>query len=81
MPEALRVRGRVLLAMPERADHDAETCFVRSMECSRHQGARSWELRTAIDLAALWASQGQRERGHALLEPIVRDVRRRPGDR
>ncbi len=70
MPEALRVRGRVLLAIPEHADHDAETCFVRSMACSRHQGARSWELRSAIDLAALWASQGQRERAHALLEPI-----------
>jgi hypothetical protein len=27
-------------------------------------------LRTAIDLAALWAAQGQPERGHAVLEPI-----------
>jgi hypothetical protein len=27
-------------------------------------------LRTAIDLAALWAAQGQHERARAVLEPI-----------
>jgi predicted ATPase/DNA-binding winged helix-turn-helix (wHTH) protein len=70
MPEALRVRGRVLLSIPRSLEQDAETCFVRSIECSRRQGARSWELRTAIDLAALWASRGQHERAYALLEPI-----------
>lgn len=70
MPEALRVRARVLLSMTKCADRDAETCFVRSIECSRQQGARSWELRAAIDLAALWLSQGRRERANALLKPI-----------
>jgi hypothetical protein len=43
---------------------------AREVFQSRRQGARSWELRTAVDLAALWAAQEQRERAQALLEPI-----------
>jgi predicted ATPase/DNA-binding winged helix-turn-helix (wHTH) protein len=70
MPEALRVQGRVLRCMPQRRAHDAERCLVRSLDWSRRQGARSWELRTAVDLAALWAAQGQPGRARALLEPI-----------
>jgi predicted ATPase len=45
-------------------------CFLQSLDRSRSQGARSWELRTTIDLAALWAVQGQEDRGQALLQPI-----------
>jgi predicted ATPase/DNA-binding winged helix-turn-helix (wHTH) protein len=70
MPEALRVQGSVLLSKPKRPAHDAEMCFVQSLDWSRRQGARSWELRTAVDLAALWAAQGQTERARAVLEPI-----------
>jgi predicted ATPase len=70
MPEALRVKGNVILSMPQRRAHDAEMCFIQSLDWSRHQGARSWELRTAVDLAALWAAQGQRERARAVLQPI-----------
>jgi tetratricopeptide repeat protein len=69
MPEALRVRGR--LSMAKCLPGEAEMCFVQSLDWSRRQGARSWELRTATDLATLWAGQGQRERAHALLEPIL----------
>jgi hypothetical protein len=71
MPEALRVKGSVLLSMPQRRAHDAETCFIQSLDWSRRQGARSWELRTAVHLAALWAARGQRERARAVLQPIV----------
>ena len=63
-------RDSVLLSMPKRRPDDAEMCFVQSLDWSRRQGARSWELRTAVDLAALWAAQGQRERARAVLEPI-----------
>jgi predicted ATPase len=70
MPEALRVQGNVLLAMPKRRADDAERCFIRSLEWSRRQGARSWELRAAVDLAALWVAQGRFERAGAVLEPI-----------
>ena len=72
LPEALRVKGSVLLSLPQRRTHDAEKCFLQSLDWSRSQGARSWELRTAVDLAALWASQGQQDRARALLQPIVK---------
>jgi predicted ATPase len=67
--ELLRVKGNVLLSMG-RPSVDAETCFAQSLEWSRRQGARAWELRTAIDLAALLADQRQRDRARALLQPI-----------
>ena len=70
MPEVLRVKGNVLLALPRRRPNDAETCFVQALDWSRRQGARSWELRTAVDLSALWADQGQRDRALGLLQPI-----------
>ena len=70
MPEAMRVKGNVLLSLPQRRSDDAEMCFTQSLDWSRRQGARSWELRTAIDLASLWAGQGQRDRARAALQPI-----------
>ncbi len=73
MPEALRVRGSVLLSMPQSRPHEAETCFIQSLDWSRRQGARLWELRTAVDLASLWAAQGQRERAQTVLQPIFEE--------
>jgi predicted ATPase/DNA-binding winged helix-turn-helix (wHTH) protein len=70
MPEALRVKGNVLLSPPHRRPGYAEICFTQSLDWSRRQGARSWELRTAVDLAALWAARGQRDRARAVLQPI-----------
>jgi predicted ATPase len=71
MPELLRVKGALLLAMPELGSDDAEICFIQSLELSRVQSARAWELRTAIDLAALWAARGRRANARALLQPIL----------
>jgi len=73
MPEALRVKGNVLLSLPQRRTDDAEICFAQSLDWSRQQGARSWELRTTIDLAALWAAQGQRERARTVLEQVLEE--------
>ena len=76
MPELLRVKGGLLLSMPQPNVDDAEMCFVQSLELSRRQGARAWELRTAIDLAALLARSGtNRERAGASAAG-VRAVRR-----
>jgi hypothetical protein len=60
----------VLLSMPQPRREEAEACFIQSLDWSRRQGARSWELRTAVDLAALWAADGQRERAQSVLQPI-----------
>ena len=70
MPELLRVKGGLLLSMSQPVVADAEVQFLQSLEWSRRQGARSWELRTAIDLAALWASRSRRQAARALLEPV-----------
>jgi predicted ATPase len=56
--------------MPQPVLQEAETCFVQSLEWSRRQGALAWELRTAVDLAALWSRQGQPERARSLLQPV-----------
>ena len=56
--------------MPEPRSEDAEMCFMQSLELSRAHGSRAWELRTATDLAALWAGQGRSDDARALLLPI-----------
>jgi predicted ATPase len=70
LPEVLRLKGRVLRAMPRRDDDDAETWFRRSLVLSRDQGARGWELRSATDLAALLADRGEVEGARAILRPV-----------
>jgi predicted ATPase len=70
LPELLRVKGGILLAS-EPETGDAEECFSASLELSRSQGARTWELRTATDLAAHWAQQGRRSDARALLRPVL----------
>jgi predicted ATPase len=67
MPEILRVKGGLLLSMPQPGVGDAEMYLLQSLELSRRQGARGWELRTATDLAALRASQGRSADARALL--------------
>jgi hypothetical protein len=67
--ELLRVKGSILLSMPQPRADDAEAHFMRSLELSRRQGARAWEFRTATDLATLLAGQGRPESARALLQP------------
>ena len=71
LPELLRLKGSILLAMPEHRLEDAERCFIQSLELSRAQGARAWELRAATDLAAHWAGQERAKDARALLQPVV----------
>jgi len=67
MPEALRVRAYFLLKIG--AD-GAEETLSESLEMSRRQGARAWELRTATDLAAYWAREGRSSDARMLLQPV-----------
>jgi predicted ATPase/DNA-binding winged helix-turn-helix (wHTH) protein len=71
LPETLRVKGCALLASPECRVDEAEACFIQSLEWSRRQGARGWALRTAFDLARIWANRGRAEDGRELLQPIL----------
>ncbi|WP_119419081.1 winged helix-turn-helix domain-containing protein [Desertibaculum subflavum] len=70
LPELLRLKGTILLAMPERQVAEAESCFVESLKLSRSQGARAWEMRAATDLAAHWAELGRKDEARALLQPV-----------
>jgi predicted ATPase/DNA-binding winged helix-turn-helix (wHTH) protein len=70
LPELLRLKGNILLAMPKPCTEEAVMCFMQSLEMSRAHGSRAWELRTATDLAALWAGQGRSDDARALLQPV-----------
>jgi predicted ATPase/DNA-binding winged helix-turn-helix (wHTH) protein len=65
-PELLRVRG-------ERTDDPAaaEALFLRSLARARHDGALSWELRTAATLARRWMAQGRAREALDLLASVL----------
>ena len=56
--EVLRLKAGLLLATG-RPTEEVEALLVNSLEIARRQQARSWELRTACDLARLWQHQGR----------------------
>ena len=70
LPELLRIRANLILSTSHPAIDEAETYFMRSLELSRRQGARAWELRTGIDLASLLAGRGEHESARAALQPL-----------
>jgi class 3 adenylate cyclase/predicted ATPase len=69
--ELYRLQGK-LLVQTNRAlsEKEAETCFLQAIAISRHQAAKSLELRAAISLAHLWQSQGKCQDAHNLLAPV-----------
>lgn len=71
MPELLRVKGKVLLSQPQPNRDQAQVEFMQSLELSRRESARAWELRTAIDLAELLAGQQRRNDAKQLLQSAV----------
>ena len=71
MPELLRVKASMLVPDRQHDWHDAEGHLVRSLALSRDQGSRAWELRTATDLAALWAERGRTGDAQRLLAPVL----------
>jgi predicted ATPase len=48
----------------------AEACFHKAIEVSRHQQAKSLELRATISLARLWQQQGKQKEAHEMLAEI-----------
>jgi predicted ATPase len=53
-----------------RAQADAEQCFQQALDVTRHQQAKSLELRAAMSLSRLWQQQGKQAEARALLAPI-----------
>ena len=67
--EVLRIKAGLLRATGHPAE-EVETLLVNSLQIARHQHARSWELRTACDLARLWQHQGRCAEALQLVQTI-----------
>jgi predicted ATPase len=72
MPEALRIKGEILLVSQANAEARAADCFARSKELASGQGALAWELRAATNLARLLYDQGRSEEARDTLQPVYR---------
>jgi predicted ATPase len=71
--ELLRVNGEfMLIAGGARAGEIAEKRFMESLSIAGTNGARSWELRTAMSLAQLWRTQSRGHEARAVLYEAYR---------
>lgn len=70
LPELLRVKGKLLCEHPKARRYEAELCFRESLDLARLQGSRAWELRAAIDLAALMLDTERRDSAKELLANV-----------
>jgi predicted ATPase len=68
--EVHRTAGEVALVGPKRDAAKAETYFDRALAIAHQQQAKSWELRAATSLAALWRDQGKVQQARELLAPV-----------
>jgi predicted ATPase len=66
-----RLRGELVLLLPEGDSAEAEDCFRRAVDVARAQDARMWELRAAASLARLWRSQALKAQVCELLAPLI----------
>jgi predicted ATPase/DNA-binding winged helix-turn-helix (wHTH) protein len=71
LPELLRISAALSLRM-DRADGAAaaEKHLGHSIDLAREQGALSWELRAATDLARLWRDRGRISEARRLLSGV-----------
>lgn len=69
-PEVYRLRADLLLerAVPDaiQAEHD----LLAALEAAQRMGAKTLELRAALDLSRLWQRQGKLSEAHQLLSPV-----------
>jgi tetratricopeptide (TPR) repeat protein len=66
--EILRLKGWMLSLKGDL--EGAERNFLASLDWTRRQQAKMWELRTSTSLARLWQSQGKRQDAYELLAPV-----------
>ena len=70
IPEALRIKGEILLRARKGDDAEAEDLFRQSLDFAGRQGALAWELRSAASLARLRLRQGRAGEAHAILASV-----------
>jgi predicted ATPase len=68
--EMCRLKGTLLLQQQGQIQAEAEACFQQAIEIAQQQQAKSWELRTATNLARLWQHQGKTAEAKDLLSPV-----------
>jgi predicted ATPase len=68
--EIYRTAGELAASRPHADPEMTESYFHKSLAIARQQGAKSFELRTATNLARLWRAQGRRDEAHELLAPF-----------
>jgi predicted ATPase len=66
--ELYRLQGRYLLKVGQ--VEAAQASFEQALATARAQGARSLELRAAMDLSLMWRKQGRRAEAYGLLNGI-----------
>jgi predicted ATPase len=59
-----------MMANVQRPESEAEACFLKALEISQKQQAKSLELRATTSLARLWQQQGKRAEAHRMLSEI-----------
>jgi tetratricopeptide (TPR) repeat protein len=70
MPEVLRLKGELLLMQDTSNSADAESHFLRALDCARGHGALSWELRAALSLGQLHRDQDRIQRARDGLSSV-----------
>jgi predicted ATPase len=68
--ELSRLTGVLHLAQAPAAHAEAEIHMRHALAITRHQHAKSLELRAAMSLSRLWQQQGKQAEAYALLAPI-----------
>jgi predicted ATPase len=68
-PELFRIEAAFL--MRKNDEIGAEESLLKSIRIAQQQEAKSWELRSVVDLARLWAKQGKYEEAHQILIDII----------
>ena len=70
LAEIHRLKGELLLRQAPANPTEAQRCFQGSIKISRHQSAKSFELRATTSLARLLDTQGRREEARTMLAAI-----------
>ncbi len=68
--ELYRLKGELLLEFDGKDKSEPERCFIKAIEISRKQDAKSLELRAVTSYSRLLQTQGKKEEARHMLEEI-----------
>lgn len=72
LPELLRIQANALMSASQANEDRAERLLARSIRIARSQWALSWELRSTLSLAGLYARRGEAESARELVAAVYR---------